>query len=170
MLGIVVFLGSPNSLSGLGIATTSALLQIFGILSWRMQELRKSQNQDLRADPAWSINSGKTESNPGDFPGFKRLRAAAQLFRPERSDVGAKEVRYRSKYTMFFLAELQHQKSILLFSRQKCNAKLFSQHSSVLLLLRNVVRDSDNFFASLFSLEVKLLWRNALACGKSSGR
>ena len=51
-------------------------------------------------------------------------------------------------------------------SRQKCHAKLFSQHSSVLLLLRNVVRDSDNFFASLFSLEVKFLWRNAFACGK----
>jgi len=34
-----------------------------------MQELRKSQ--------AWSINSGKMESNPGDFPGFRRLRAAA---------------------------------------------------------------------------------------------
>jgi len=42
-----------------------------------MQELRKSQNQDLRADPAWSINSGKMESDTGDFPGFKRLRAAA---------------------------------------------------------------------------------------------
>jgi len=42
-----------------------------------MQEVRKSQNQDLRADPAWSINSGKMESNPGDFPGFMRLRAAA---------------------------------------------------------------------------------------------
>jgi len=42
-----------------------------------MQELRKSQNQDLRADQGWSINSGKMESNPGDFPGFKRLRAAA---------------------------------------------------------------------------------------------
>jgi len=41
-----------------------------------MQELRQSQNQDLRADPAWSINSEKMESNPGDFPGFKRLRAA----------------------------------------------------------------------------------------------
>jgi len=39
--------------------------------------LRKSQNQDLRADPAWSINSGKMESNPGDFPGFKRLREEA---------------------------------------------------------------------------------------------
>jgi len=41
-----------------------------------MQELRKSQNQDLRADPAWIINSGKMESNPGDFPGFRRLTAA----------------------------------------------------------------------------------------------
>jgi len=69
--------GSPNGFSGLGIATNSALLQIFGILSWRMPELRKSQNQDLTADPAWSINSGNMESNPGDFPGFKRLRAAA---------------------------------------------------------------------------------------------
>jgi len=51
--------GSPNGFSGLGKATTSALLQIFGILSWRMQEVRKSQNQDLRADMAWSINSRK---------------------------------------------------------------------------------------------------------------
>jgi len=43
-----------------------------------MQELRKSQNQDLRADPPWSMNSGKMESDPGDFPGFRRLRAAAR--------------------------------------------------------------------------------------------
>jgi len=42
-----------------------------------MQEVRKPQNQDLRAEPAWSINCGKMESNPGDFPGFRRLRAAA---------------------------------------------------------------------------------------------
>jgi len=42
-----------------------------------MQELRKSQNQDLRDDLAWSINSGKMESNPGDFPGFRRRRAVA---------------------------------------------------------------------------------------------
>ena len=33
--------GSPNGFSSLGIATISALLQIFGILSWRMQELGK---------------------------------------------------------------------------------------------------------------------------------
>jgi len=39
--------------------TTRALLQILGILSWRMQEKKKSHNQDLRTDPAWSINSGK---------------------------------------------------------------------------------------------------------------
>jgi len=42
-----------------------------------MQELRKSQNQDLRANPAGSINSGKVESNLGDFPGFRRLSGAA---------------------------------------------------------------------------------------------
>jgi len=42
-----------------------------------MQELNKSQNQDLRADAAWSMNSGKMEFNPGDFPGFRRLSAAA---------------------------------------------------------------------------------------------
>jgi len=42
-----------------------------------MQELRKSQNQDFRADLAWSMNSGKMESNLGDLPGFRRLRAAA---------------------------------------------------------------------------------------------
>ena len=69
--------GSPNGFSGLGIAATSALLHMFGILSLRMQELRKSQNQDMRANPRWSINSGKMESNPGDFPGFRRLRAAS---------------------------------------------------------------------------------------------
>ena len=67
----------PQWLLWLGIATTGAPLQIFGILSWRMQELRKSQNQSLRADASWSINSGKMESNPGEFPGFKRLRAAS---------------------------------------------------------------------------------------------
>jgi len=71
-----VTLWIPNGFSGSWIATISAFLQIFGILSWHMHELRKSQNQDLRADPAWSINSGKMESNPGDFPGFRRLRSA----------------------------------------------------------------------------------------------
>ena len=56
---MTIALRVPQWLLWLKIATTSALLQIFGILSWRMQELNKSQNQDLRADPAWSTNSGK---------------------------------------------------------------------------------------------------------------
>ena len=43
-------------------APVTALLEMFGILSWCAQEVRKSQNQDLRADLAWSINSGKMES------------------------------------------------------------------------------------------------------------
>jgi len=47
----------------------------------------KSQNQDLRADPAWSINSGNMESNPGDFPGFKHLRAAASSSGLKGSDI-----------------------------------------------------------------------------------
>ena len=72
-----VALWVPSGFSGLWIATICAFLQIFGILSWRMQEVWKSQNQDLRAEPAWSINSGMVESNPGDFPGFRRLRAVA---------------------------------------------------------------------------------------------
>jgi len=72
-----VALWAPSGFSGLGIATISALLQIFGILSWCTQEVRKSQNQDLRPKPAWSINSGKMESNLGEFPGFRCLRAAA---------------------------------------------------------------------------------------------
>ena len=67
----------PNGFSGLGIATISAVLQIFGIFSWRKQEVRKSQNQDLRAEPAWSTNSAKIDSRPKDFPGFRCLRAAA---------------------------------------------------------------------------------------------
>jgi len=58
-------------------------------LSWRMQELRKSQNQDLRADPAWSINSGKMESNPGDFPGFRRLEGSSTHPMPDTSSTGS---------------------------------------------------------------------------------
>jgi len=47
-------------------------------------------------------------------------------------------------------------KTYFTFFRQKCHAKLFSQRPNVLLLLPNVVWDSDNVFASLLSLEVKL--------------
>jgi len=41
-----------------------------------MQEVTKSQNHVLRADPTWSINSGKMESRLVDFPegGSKPLR------------------------------------------------------------------------------------------------
>jgi len=42
-----------------------------------MQEARKLQNQDLRADLVWNINSRKMEFNPRDCPGFRHLRAAA---------------------------------------------------------------------------------------------
>jgi len=52
-----------------------------------MQELRRLQNQDLRADPTWNINSGKMESNPRDFPGFRRLRAAANSSGLKGSDI-----------------------------------------------------------------------------------
>jgi len=42
-----------------------------------MQEVKKSHNQDLKADPAWSINSGKIESNLGDFPNSRWIREKA---------------------------------------------------------------------------------------------
>ena len=43
--GTITF-ASLDGFSGIGIATISALVQIFGMLSWRMQERRKSQNQE----------------------------------------------------------------------------------------------------------------------------
>jgi len=55
----------------------NALLQILEILSWGMQEVTDPHHQDLRADSAWSTNSGKIESRPVDFSGFRWLRAAA---------------------------------------------------------------------------------------------
>ena len=46
-----------------------------------MHEARKSQNRDLRADPAWSINSRKMNSTvelrPEQFSGLRRLKAEA---------------------------------------------------------------------------------------------
>jgi len=67
----------PSGFSCIGITTIGDLLQIFGILSWWMQEVRKLQNQDLRADLVWNMNSRKMEFNPRDCPGFRHLRAAA---------------------------------------------------------------------------------------------
>ena len=70
-------LGPLQVLFGFGIATTSALLQTLGILSWRKQEERKPRNQDFKAIPAWIISSGQIESGPGSFPGLTCWRAAA---------------------------------------------------------------------------------------------
>jgi len=42
--------------------------------------VKKSQNQDLRTNPAWSIKSGKIESSLGDFLGIKRLTAVPSSF------------------------------------------------------------------------------------------
>jgi len=72
-----LFLRSLNGLFGLWIATTSALLQILGILTWRMQQVKKKHFQNFRADLAWSLNSRKIESNSGDFFAFTWLRALA---------------------------------------------------------------------------------------------
>jgi len=49
-----------------------------------MQQVMKSHSLDLRADPAWIINSGKIKSSPGDFPGSrlvvpKLVRAVTQI-------------------------------------------------------------------------------------------
>jgi len=52
-----------------------------------MQEVRKSQNQDLRAGPAWSIDLGKMKSRHGDFSGLGRLRAAASFYGLKGSDI-----------------------------------------------------------------------------------
>ena len=72
---------------GFGIATTSALLQILGILSRRKQEERKSHNQDFKAAPAWSISSGQMESGPRALPGFKCWRAAANSLCEKLSEI-----------------------------------------------------------------------------------
>jgi len=45
-----------------------------------MQEVRKSQNQHGEPSRLLSINSGKLESSSGDFPGSRRLWAAASSF------------------------------------------------------------------------------------------
>ena len=69
--------GSSTGFFGFGIATTSALLQTLGILSWRKQEERKPRNQDFKAVSAWIISPGQIESGPGAFPGLTYWRAAA---------------------------------------------------------------------------------------------
>ena len=49
--------------------------------------MRKSQNQGLRADPEWSKNSGKMESNPGGFPDFRCLRALSRSSGVKESEI-----------------------------------------------------------------------------------
>ena len=68
--GTVAF-GSSIGFKRLGIATTSALLQTFGILSWRKQEEGKPRSQDFKPGPAWITSSGQIEPGPGALPGFK---------------------------------------------------------------------------------------------------
>ena len=72
---------------GFGIATTSALLQILGILSRRKQEERKPRNQDFKAAPAWSISLEQMESGPGALPSFKCWRAAANSLCEKLSEI-----------------------------------------------------------------------------------
>ena len=57
------------------IETTSALLQILKILSWRKQKERKPRNHDFEAGVAWIINSGKIKSRRRALPCFTCLRA-----------------------------------------------------------------------------------------------
>ena len=72
---------------GFGIATTSALLQILGILSRHKQEERKSRNQEFKAATAWSISHEQMESGPGALPGFKCWRAVANSLREKLSEI-----------------------------------------------------------------------------------
>ena len=73
--------------AGLGITTTSALLQILGVLSQRKQEERKSLNQDFKTAPAWSISSKQMEPGPRALSGFKCWRAAANSFCEKFSEI-----------------------------------------------------------------------------------
>ena len=72
--------GSSTGFDGLGIATTSALLQTFEILSWRKQEEKKPRNQNFKAGPAWIKSSKQIELGAGALRGFKWWRAAANSF------------------------------------------------------------------------------------------
>ena len=46
-----------------------------------MQEDRNLFNQDFKAEPAWSINSGRGESWPGPFPDFTSRMTLANYFK-----------------------------------------------------------------------------------------
>ena len=63
--------GSSIGFEGLGIATPSAFLLTFGILSWRKQEERKPRSQNFKPRPAWIKTSEQIESGPGALLGFE---------------------------------------------------------------------------------------------------
>ena len=113
-------------------------------------------------DRFFAFNCKKDQNNTENLPEWTSFGAAEKLQR-QGSTI---------PFTMYqvLLSRVPTSETYFTLYRQKCHAKLFSQRSSALLLLRNVVRDSDNFFASLFSLQVKLLWRNTFVRGKGLGR
>ena len=70
-------MGPLQVLKGVGIATTSALLQTFGILSWPKKGERKPRSQNFKPGPVWIKSSGQVESGSGALPGFKWRRTTA---------------------------------------------------------------------------------------------
>jgi len=64
--------------------------------------VRKLQNQDLRAVLAWSINSGKVEFRPEDFPGFRRMRVAASFsgLKGQKSCIPQRRIFHRSNSSL----------------------------------------------------------------------
>ena len=71
---------SPSGFSGLGIATVSALLQVFGIYIGHAgsEEFAKPKVESRPCGVCGVWTPGKLGSNPSDFSGFRRLRAAAR--------------------------------------------------------------------------------------------
>ena len=61
--------------------------QILRILSRRKQEKRKSRKQGFKTALIWIISSGKMESGPGDLPGFKCSKAAANSLCEKVSEI-----------------------------------------------------------------------------------
>ena len=64
-----VALWVSTGFEGLGIATTSALLQIFRILSRRKQKKKKLRNQNFKQRLAWIKSYGQIKSGPEALPG-----------------------------------------------------------------------------------------------------
>ena len=79
--------GSRLGFESLGITTTSALPQTFGILSWRKQEKRNPRSQDFKPGPAWIKSSGQIESGPGALPGFKGCRVAVNSLEEKSQEI-----------------------------------------------------------------------------------